>query len=138
MVHHKILCLGHHTFKLSLCVCVCVFGSCCLCVCVLFFCFCFFIRHKLLCTFSVFHTLQESTSDPNNFELIYGGTAQVLFDPTALTMRESGRLYHPSPLCDTGLVGSHLASRLSENMTFGTPTIFHWQGKDIEVDIHIE
>jgi hypothetical protein len=76
-------------------------------------------------------------------ELVYGGTLSVPFEPQRLRMTETGRLYYPAP-GKTGretadgerlaLIASHLALRLSQDMTFGTTTHIHWLGKDCAID----
>jgi len=56
-------------------------------------------------------------------------TMQVPFMPDKLTMLETGRLYHPVPFDEYGLVASALAIELGKSMEFGeVDTTFHWQG----------
>lgn len=50
-------------------------------------------------------------------------------------MLDNGRLYHPAPLGDYGLLASPLTIELGKIMEFGdTQTLFHWQGKAYPVN----
>uniref|UniRef100_A0A914YDN1 Uncharacterized protein n=1 Tax=Panagrolaimus superbus TaxID=310955 RepID=A0A914YDN1_9BILA len=61
-------------------------------------------------------------------------TRSIQFEPSKLCMFPNGRLYHPSPFDNYGLVTSQLADELYAKFKFdsnGKPTHFEWNGETL-------
>ena len=52
----------------------------------------------------------------NGDKLVYAATLTFFFEPGALRVSAGGRLYHPAPVGEVGLLHSHLALQLGERI----------------------
>ncbi|CAD5209812.1 unnamed protein product [Bursaphelenchus xylophilus] len=68
--------------------------------------------------------------------IVNNSNRKVLFEPDKLCMFPNGRLYHPAPFDDFGLVRSSIAEELFHRFEFdgdGKPFAFNWEDRQISL-----